>query len=192
MNSGKSLSDLPHVNVYALKDKINCASISSRIGKLKENVSDFKCKANNTISESVDCLFDTRLRYSKVCSDFVTTLPKKLYEKQEELFAHFLSTLDQCGERTKSHVVFYSEKLLRLCTTTIIGFAEIVKTVLGFSRMNEDAFMFKLLEAKQNAVHVGIFDEQTQPLTEIQIESTTGIADNLKTNKWYYISEYSQ
>ena len=71
-----------------------------------------------------------------------------------------------------------------------VGFAEISKMVLAFSSKNENAFKFKLIEAKENAVHVGIFDKQTLPITDIQIESTNSIADDLIINKWYYINEY--
>ncbi len=187
-NRGDTLSSLLEENISALKKERT--AISDGINKLKKKASDYKSKTANTISKSADHLIDTQKRCEKACSDIQIKAQKELYKKQDELLTHTIPSLVQYGEQVKFHVVSYSEKLLKICTTTIIGFAEIVKAVLDFSRKNDDAFKFKLLEAKKNAVYVGIFDEQNLPLTEIQIESTNGVANNLKTNKWYYINEY--
>lgn len=190
VNRNDTLSDLLETNDCAFNDRTECTTFSGCINGLKKQISNYKNKTANTISKSINNLADTHVRYVKTCSDFMSNTQKELYEKQEELLAYITFPLNQFGEQVKSHVVSYSGKLLKIYTTMAVGFAEISKMVLAFSSKNENAFKFKLIEAKENAVHVGIFDKQTLPITDIQIESTNSIADDLIINKWYYINEY--
>lgn len=46
------------------------------------------------------------------------------------------------------------------------------------------SFKYKIIEAKKNAVKVGVFDKREHELKEIEIKSKKGVSSKVSVNKW--------
>lgn len=50
-----------------------------------------------------------------------------------------------------------------------------------------NAFKYKILEAKGRAVRAGIFNESSELLNVVELESDTGVSTEIRVNKWEFL-----
>lgn len=65
--------------------------------------------------------------------------------------------------------------------------AAVRETVRQKTKGMPRAFKYKIMEAKDRAVRVGIFDSNTELLKKIEIKSDKGVAPGIQVNKWEYL-----
>lgn len=105
----------------------------------------------------------------------IDKLVDETYETVVEAGLNFKNTVGKIVHRT----VFV------LITNYLIH--KLVQTITAlFGTRNTDTFKYKITQAKKNAVNVGIYSTNSEQITTLKIESTQGIANDVKYNQWQY------
>lgn len=50
-----------------------------------------------------------------------------------------------------------------------------------------NAFKYKIHEAKSRALSVGIYNKSSELLNVVELESDTGVSEEIQVNKWEYL-----
>lgn len=86
-------------------------------------------------------------------------------------------------EVTKEAVEFVGD----LIEAVVSGVIDLFTVKQQVKQKVPQAFKMKILEKKKNAIDVGIYGKNNNPLSKVRIESNDGVSEELQAGQEYYI-----